>query len=139
MRTGKYLEGFAMSRGVGVAVTHIRWLRMAQALGLPVVPEVNIRAARSLSVALAAGEMVVGVGRLEVVRRVMEVLLGAGTLSKDPRLRVKCRRSPTTKLARSGVEMTVLAVETSKQYFKVSSIQNQRGIQFKGFWTHLSS
>ena len=42
-------------------------------------------------------------------------------LSKLPRLMVKCRRSPTTKDARSGVEMTVLAVETSRQYFRVSS------------------
>jgi hypothetical protein len=45
------------------------------------------------------------------------------TTSKEPRLRVKCRLSPTTKLARSGVEITVLAVETSRQYFKVSSTQ----------------
>jgi hypothetical protein len=53
-----------MSREVGVAVMHIRWLRIAQALGLPVVPEVKIRAERSAGVAFAGGEMVSGVGRL---------------------------------------------------------------------------
>ena len=47
---------------------------------------------------------------------------GGEMLSKFPRLRVKCLLSPTTKLARSGVEMTVLAVETSRQYLRVSSI-----------------
>jgi hypothetical protein len=111
-----------MSRDVGVAVMHIWWLRIAQALGLPVVPEVKIKAERSRGVALAGGEMVDGVGSVDEVRRVMEASVGAGTLSNDPRLRVKCRLSPTTKLARSGVEMMELAVETSRQYFRVSSI-----------------
>jgi hypothetical protein len=53
----------------------------------------------------------------------MDVFGGGEMLSKFPRLRVKCRLSPTTKLARSGVEMMVLAVETSRQYFSVSSIR----------------
>ena len=67
MRRGKYLEGLEASREVGVAVRHIRWLRIAQALGFPVVPEVKIRAERSATVAFAGGEMVCGVGReLEV-------------------------------------------------------------------------
>ena len=57
-----------MSREVGVAVMHIRWLRIAQALGLPVVPEVKIRSERSAGVAFAGGEMVSGVWKLLEVR-----------------------------------------------------------------------
>jgi len=57
-----------MSREVGVAVMHIRWLRIAQAFGLPVVPEVKIKAERSATVAFAGGEIVWGVGRLLEVR-----------------------------------------------------------------------
>jgi len=53
----------------------------------------------------------------------MDVFGGGEMLSKFPRLRVKCRLSPTTKVARSGVEMMVSAVETSRQYFSVSSIR----------------
>lgn len=68
VRRGKYFFGFDMSREVGVAVTHIWWLRIAQALGLPVVPEVKIRAERSRGVAFAGGEMAVGVGRSLEVR-----------------------------------------------------------------------
>ena len=49
-----------MSREVGQLVTHIWWLRIAQALGLPVVPEVKIRADRSVMDAFAGGEMVEG-------------------------------------------------------------------------------
>lgn len=40
MRMGKYFFGFCMSCETGLAVTHIWWLRIAQAFGLPVVPEV---------------------------------------------------------------------------------------------------
>jgi hypothetical protein len=112
-----------MSRDVGVAVMHIWWLRIAQALGFPVVPEVKIKAERSRGVAFAGGEMVLGVGRVEEVRSVIDGSVGRKA-SKELRLRVKCRLSPTMKLARSGVEMIVLAVETSKQYFRVSSVQN---------------
>jgi hypothetical protein len=105
VRKGKYFLGFEMSREVGVAVTHIWWLRIAQALGLPVVPEVKIRAERSRGVALTGGEIVVGMGRVEESRRVM---VGGRTGGlKEPRLRVKCRLLPRTKLARSEVEMMV--------------------------------
>ena len=60
------------------------------------------------------------------------VLSVGGMLSKLPRLMVKCRRSPTAKAAKSGVEMMVLAVETSRQYFRVSSIQNEFELHNKG-------
>ncbi len=106
MRRGKYFLGFDMSREVGVAVTHIWWLRIAQALGLPVVPEVKIRAERSRGVALAGGEIVVGAVRLEVVRRVIEGF-GCGKASKEDRLRVKCCLDPSMNPARSRVEMIV--------------------------------
>jgi hypothetical protein len=113
-----------MSRDVGVAVMHIWWFRIAQAFGFPVVPEVKIRAERSRGVAFAGGAIVLGIGRVEEVRNVIDGSVGGRTASKEPRLRVKWRLSPTAKLARSGVEMIVLAVETSRQYFRVSSIEN---------------
>jgi hypothetical protein len=53
----------------------------------------------------------------------MDGLRGVEMLSKLPRLRVKCFLSPTTKGARSGVEITVLAVETSRQNLRVSSVE----------------
>jgi hypothetical protein len=112
-----------MSRDVGVAVTHIWWLRIAQALGLPVVPEVKIKADRSWGVPFAGGGLTVRTGKALGVRNVIDGSIGGRTAAKEPTLRVKCRLSPTTKLARSGVEMTVLAGETSRQYFKVSSAQ----------------
>jgi hypothetical protein len=120
---GKYFDGFDMSRDVGVAVTHIWWLRIAQALGLPVVPEVKIKAERSRGVPFAGDGLTVRAGKALEVRNVIDGSVSCRTTSKEPRLRVKCRLSPTTKLARSGVEITVLAVETSRQYFKVSSTQ----------------
>jgi hypothetical protein len=107
VRRGKYFFGLDMSREVGVAVMHIWWLRIAQALGLPVVPEVKIRAERSRGVALAGGEMVFGTGRLDEFRRVIDRSVGGCTLSKEPRLRVKCRLDPSTKPARSGLEIIV--------------------------------
>jgi hypothetical protein len=97
---------------------------------LPVVPEVNIKAERSWGVPFAGGGLTVRTGRALEVRNVIEGSVGGSTASKEPRLRVKCRLSPTTKLARSGVEMTVLAVETSRQYFKVSSTQYQFDVKF---------
>jgi hypothetical protein len=45
-------------------------LRIAQALGLPVVPEVKTRAVMSAGVAFAGGVTWVGVGRLEDVSAV---------------------------------------------------------------------
>ncbi len=108
---------------MGVAVTHIWWLRIAQALGLPVVPEVKINAERSRGVPFAGDGLTMRTGRALEVRNMVDGSVCGSTASKEPRLRVRCRLSPTTKLARSGVEMTVLAVETSRQYFKVSSTQ----------------
>ena len=104
---GKYFDGFDMSRDVGVAVTHIWWLRIAQALGLPVVPEVKIKAERSRVVPFAGGGLIVRIGREFEVRNVIEESVGGWTASKEPRLRVKCRLLPRTKLARSEVEMMV--------------------------------
>ena len=117
------MEGLDKSRDVGVAAMHIWWLRIAQALGFPVVPEVKIRAERSRGEDGVAGEIVAGTGRVDEVMRVMEGSVGGGALVKDPRSIVTCRLSPTTKEERSRVEMTVLAVETSRQYFSVSSVE----------------
>jgi len=79
-----------MSWERGVEVTQIWWLRIAQALGFPVVPEVKIKTDRSTGVAFAGGDINVGVGKFSDLRRVMEELLGGVTFPKDPRSNVKC-------------------------------------------------
>lgn len=67
-----------------MAVSTHWWLRMAQALGLPVVPEVKIRQERSAGEDLVGGEGMLGAGREAGVRMVMvESAGGGGTDEKE--------------------------------------------------------
>lgn len=59
------------------------WLRIAQALGLPVVPEVKIRQEMSAGEDFVAGGMIEGRGREADVRRMMgDSGGGGGTVGK---------------------------------------------------------
>ena len=88
VRRGKYFFGLARSWGRGLEVTIIWLLRIPQALGFPVVPDVKIKAQRSDIVAFCGGEIVVGIGRLEELSVVSEPSM-IGTLLKEPRFSVK--------------------------------------------------
>jgi hypothetical protein len=91
IRSGKYLEGEQASWETVVDVTQTRWLRIAQALGLPVVPDVKMRAQTSAGVAFAAGVIVVGTGRSWIVRLVMAGLSMGAIWENACRLRLKWR------------------------------------------------
>jgi hypothetical protein len=95
--------------------------RQAQALGFPVVPEVYMRTAMSLGVLFAQGATTAGWGRSFRFTREKPGLFGEVICENDDRLIEKCFRLTFINPARSGVEIIVLALEISKQYFKVSS------------------
>lgn len=97
-------------------------LRIAQALGLPVVPEVYIRHARSFRERLAVGSAVGVVGRSEGVTKVIPGFLGAGVFGKATKFREKCGEEQVKASDSSGVERTRLQFDTLKQWFSGSSI-----------------
>jgi hypothetical protein len=115
VRTGKYFLGCRKSCVCEVAVAQIMRLRIAQALGRPVVPEVYIRTARSVG-RRGAGERDGGfVGRVSGVIRIAEKLEREVTEGKAKRLREKCGKSLFTNSDKSGVEIIIRAVETLRQ------------------------
>lgn len=121
MRSGKYFFGFLASCARVLLVTINRLFRQAQALGFPVVPEVYIRTATSLRVPFAQGVTTLGGGSSFRFTKTAPEGYGEGASWNDDRLMAKCFKSLLINLARSKVEIMVLAVDISKQCFNVSS------------------
>lgn len=97
-------------------------LRIAQALGFPVVPEVYIRHARSFGERLTVGRAVGVVGRSEDVTKVIPGFCGAGVFGKATKFSEKCSTDVGKASDSSGVERTILEFDTLKQCFKGSSV-----------------
>lgn len=109
----------------GVEVIRVSMLRIAHALGFPVVPDVYIRTERSFGVRFAAGRPV-GENCCSVSR----VRSSTGPVSmapKDEMFSVRWGRSTQTSLARSAVEMIDLEPDTFRQWVKVSSGSSVNG------------
>ena len=101
------MEGLLTSCERGFDTTNPWWFRIAQAFGLPVVPEVYIRHVRSRGVLFAVGDGVDGLGRSSVLMRTVEGFVDGETFWKDDKLREKWRKELGTNSARSGVETIV--------------------------------
>lgn len=97
-------------------------LRIAQALGFPVVPDVYIRHARSFRERLASGRAAGVVGRSEGVTKVIPGFCGAEVFGKATKFSEKCGTDAGKASDSSGVESTILEFDTLKQCFKGSSI-----------------
>ena len=79
-----------------------------------------MRTARSLRFALAGGVTVKGSGRL-LISTTVTPGPGGAMLGKEDSATEICSKGSTTNSERSGVEIMVLAVDTARQCFKVSS------------------
>lgn len=90
-------------------------LRIAQALGLPVVPDVYIRHARSFGERLVVGREAGDVGRSGSVTKVMPGFWGAGVFGKATKFSEKCGKEQGKASDSSGVERTRLQFDTFKQ------------------------
>lgn len=125
MRIGKYLDGFRVSFGNGVDTTRVMELRIAHALGFPVVPDVYMSTARSGGDLFAGA--IAAMSEAEIWERVSAVIcaISAGiseTELKEDILNVNLgMSSDLTNAARSGVEMMSLDVEILRQCLNVSS------------------
>jgi hypothetical protein len=82
-------------------------LRMAQAFGKPVVPDVKIKRARSFVVALAGAGREAGGGIVQILMVVSDKFVLGVMYEKDVRLMEKWRKGCLTNGERSGVEITV--------------------------------
>jgi len=76
---------------------------------------------RSSGYAFAPGVITDGNGKFSGLRRTAAEFWGGVVFLNDDRLNEKCLIEVGTNSARSGVEITVWAVETFKQCIKVSS------------------
>ena len=79
-----------------------------------------MRTARSLRVPFAGAVITGGSGRSLMLTTTTPEFNGA-TFGKEDSVTERCSKGSTTKSERSGVEMIVLAVDTARQCFKVSS------------------
>jgi hypothetical protein len=76
---------------------------------------------RSSGYAFAPGVITAGIGKFSGLTRTAAEFCGGGVFLNDDKLNEKCLMEAGTNAARSGVEITVWAVETFKQCIKVSS------------------
>ena len=86
VRSGKYFFGFLASCGRVLLVAASKKFRTAQALGLPVVPEVYMRNDTSSSAPFAQGASALGLGRLFRFTTEIPEAVGDGMSWKDEKL-----------------------------------------------------
>lgn len=122
MREGKYICGLKKSMGCVVAEMIISMLRMPQALGIPVVPEVKTRHARFLGVRSAAVKVAGVSGRSEAVTKLMPGFWGVGASGNATRDSAKCGKELHMASDNSGVERIMVACETLRQCSRGPSV-----------------